>query len=152
MDDAPKSEELAAVRRAVCAVLLDANTSLLFGAPVDTSLLPDYTDVISSPRDLGTILQNIDASLQQGSDGPYKTASHVLKDVNLVWANCIRYNNRSEDAAVREIAGKSAHLFEQEIRKVGLEGLEELSNSTAYFDADPSSSMAFNDAGEYSKV
>eukprot|EP00850_Spirogloea_muscicola_P025893 SM004704S16641 [mRNA] locus=s4704:340:1107:+ [translate_table: standard] len=59
-----------------------------FRAPVDPVALDiaDYFEVIDKPMDLGTIRRRLAAG------GHYASAAHVRADVELVWANCQRYN------------------------------------------------------------
>lgn len=112
------TEELEAVKKAIASTLQDANIELLYGSPVDASVLPDYHEVIKHPKDLGTILSDVETSLD--GDGPYKNANEVLKDVHLVWSNCFLYNNRPVDAAIRKLCRSSIKIFEQEWRKAGI--------------------------------
>ncbi|KAG7673970.1 hypothetical protein Ndes2526B_g02554 [Nannochloris sp. 'desiccata'] len=116
--DQDNSGELEAARKAVAAALLDANVNVLFGSPVDTSALTDYLTIIDTPKDLGTVLADLEGSLE--GSGPYKTAADVFKDVSLVWSNCLKYNDRPEDKAIVDICKRSAKLFEKEWRKAGL--------------------------------
>jgi hypothetical protein len=110
-------EELEAAREAVAGALKDANTSLLFGEPVDPSL-QGYLDVVKEPKDLGTILADIDGSID--GEGPYHTATDVLRDVQLVWSNCFRYNDRPEDAPIVDQCKASQKVFLREWKKAGL--------------------------------
>ena len=112
--------ELEAARRAVAASLLDANVNLIFGSPVDTASLSDYLTIVQTPKDLGTVLEDIDRSLQ--GSGPYKSASDVLNDISLVWSNCLKYNDRPEDKAIVDICYRSAKLVQNEWNKAGLQG------------------------------
>eukprot|EP00850_Spirogloea_muscicola_P010510 SM000062S19896 [mRNA] locus=s62:202418:203218:+ [translate_table: standard] len=59
-----------------------------FRAPVDPVALDiaDYFDVVDKPMDLGTIRRRLAAG------GHYASAAEVRADVDLVWANCRRYN------------------------------------------------------------
>lgn len=52
--------------------------------------LQDYFDVIDTPMDFGTICNNI----QSGSK--YKNAEDVFKDVQYIWDNCYKYNNKGD--------------------------------------------------------
>ena len=117
--DQANSGELEAAKKAIAAALLDANVNLLFGSPVDISVLPDYLDIVDNPKDLGTVLADVESSLE--GSGTYKTALDVYKDVSLVWTNCTKYNDRPEDKAIVDICKRSAKLFDKEWRKAGLE-------------------------------
>jgi hypothetical protein len=103
------------VKQAVTLSLDDPNTSALFGQPVDISSLPDYLDIVESPKDLGTILSDINASIE--GDGPYGAIDDILQDVNLVWQNCLEYNNRPEDAQIISICRNSKRLFGRMLQK-----------------------------------
>ena len=94
----------------------DVNIDAVFGSPVDTSLLPDYDILIEYPRDLGTISQSIEESL--AGRGPYRTYGEVLADVQLVWRNCLRYNNRPEDVDIVALCGKARDMFKTVLRDV----------------------------------
>ena len=47
--------------------------------------VPDYHNVIKAPMDIGTMLKK----LKQTS---YKSKSDFVHDLNLIWANCLKYN------------------------------------------------------------
>jgi len=113
-------EELEVARQVVASVLKDANASLIFGSPVDQSVLPDYSDVIKNPKDLGTILSDLENSIN--GDGPYQAPEDILIDVELVWQNCLLYNNRPEDKSIVNICKKTSKLFTREWKKAGLSG------------------------------
>lgn len=102
----------------VVGVLADDNASLLFGSPVDPSDLPDYLDIIKNPKDLGTILSDIEDSLN--GEGPYLNAEQVLQDVQLVWSNALTYNNRPEDKSIVKITKSISKFFKREWQKAGL--------------------------------
>jgi len=115
--------ELEASREALAAALADPATDALFGEPVDTAALPDYLTVIQHPKDLGTVLADVEKSLQGA--GPYLAASDVYTDVLLVWSNCERYNSRPEDKEIVKVCKRSAALVAREWRKAGLDLPEE---------------------------
>lgn len=102
---------LKTLKQAITKTLADADTNALFGAPVDTTLLPDYTKIVHNPRDLQSIADDIQSSLDK--KGPYSSANEALQDVQLVWDNCFLYNNRPEDASIVEICKKSKLLFQR---------------------------------------
>lgn len=61
-----------------------------FLRPVSRHEVPDYYKVIKSPMDLAKIKSKLNT-------GQYSTNSEVLKDVQLIFANCDLYNqNESE--------------------------------------------------------
>nr|GME02240.1 bromodomain-containing factor 1 [Ipomoea batatas] len=63
-----------------------------FNAPVDPVALgiPDYFDVIDTPMDFGTIRTNLE------SGGKYLNSEDVYKDVQYIWDNCYKYNNKGD--------------------------------------------------------
>jgi len=98
-----------AIFSAIQKTLEDPETRSLFGAPVDIELLPDYASIIEKPRDLQTISDELESS--QRGEGPYTSYKEPLADVNLVWLNCLRYNNRPEDDFIVKICNTSRALF-----------------------------------------
>ncbi|XP_031128736.1 bromodomain-containing protein C631.02 [Ipomoea triloba] len=63
-----------------------------FNTPVDPVALgiPDYFDVIDTPMDFGTIRTNLE------SGGKYLNSEDVYKDVQYIWDNCYKYNNKGD--------------------------------------------------------
>ncbi|KAG6396373.1 hypothetical protein SASPL_142521 [Salvia splendens] len=63
-----------------------------FNVPVNPVALgiPDYFDVITTPMDFGTICSNLEKGVK------YKTAEDVFIDVQYVWDNCYKYNNKGD--------------------------------------------------------
>lgn len=63
-----------------------------FNAPVNPVALgiPDYFDVIDTPMDFGTIRNNLE------SGAKYMNSRDVFKDVQYIWENCFKYNNKSD--------------------------------------------------------
>lgn len=80
----------------------------IFSEPVSIKDVPDYRNIVKHPMDLGTIMTNI-------SRGVYKTKVEslpksdtsncmpmdliileILKDLELVWHNCLLYNREGE--------------------------------------------------------
>lgn len=47
---------------------------------------PDYYDVIKNPMDLGLMLKNV-------KSGKYRSKEAFRKDLDLIWDNCLLYNN-----------------------------------------------------------
>jgi hypothetical protein len=111
--------ELEAAEAALTAALRDANIAAVFGAPVDPAVLPDYLDVISEPKDLGTILEDVEKSL--AGDGPYFTAEDVYRDVELTWSNCLAYNNSPADREMQLLCKRSQAVVLREFGKAGLD-------------------------------
>ncbi|GJP38001.1 hypothetical protein CLOM_g15055 [Closterium sp. NIES-68] len=100
-----------------CATLLKRLMSHKYGwvfkEPVDAAKLGlhDYHTVITKPMDLGTISARIKASGYQHPDELYS-------DVQLVWANAMRYNGEGSDVYIMAVELKG--LFEQGYRKIRL--------------------------------
>eukprot|EP00262_Sarcandra_glabra_P016727 TRINITY_DN5549_c0_g1_i1.p1 TRINITY_DN5549_c0_g1~~TRINITY_DN5549_c0_g1_i1.p1 ORF type:complete len:657 (+),score=153.68 TRINITY_DN5549_c0_g1_i1:74-2044(+) len=63
-----------------------------FNTPVNPVALgiPDYFDIIKTPMDFGTICNE----LEHGNK--YMNSKDVLKDVEFIWTNCYRYNNKGD--------------------------------------------------------
>ncbi|KAG9456981.1 hypothetical protein H6P81_001489 [Aristolochia fimbriata] len=63
-----------------------------FNVPVNPVALgiPDYFDIIETPMDFGTICHNI----EHGSK--YRNSEDIFKDVQIIWENCHRYNNKGD--------------------------------------------------------
>nr|XP_010911826.2 transcriptional activator SPT7 isoform X2 [Elaeis guineensis] len=63
-----------------------------FNAPVNPVALgiPDYFDIIDTPMDFGTICHE----LEHGHK--YTNSEDVYKDVQYIWENCYKYNNKGD--------------------------------------------------------
>ncbi|CAI9294227.1 unnamed protein product [Lactuca saligna] len=63
-----------------------------FNAPVNPVALgiPDYFDVIKTPMDFGTICSNLEKGLK------YMNSEDVYMDVQYIWENCYKYNNKGD--------------------------------------------------------
>ncbi|KAM3377742.1 bromodomain-containing factor 2 [Capsicum galapagoense] len=63
-----------------------------FNTPVDPIALgiPDYFDVIDTPMDFGTICRNLESGVK------YMNSEDVYKDVQYIWNNCYKYNNKGD--------------------------------------------------------
>ncbi|CAN6458426.1 unnamed protein product [Victoria cruziana] len=63
-----------------------------FNTPVNPVALgiPDYFDIIDTPMDFGTIC----AELELGKK--YMNSEDVYKDVQYIWGNCYKYNNKGD--------------------------------------------------------
>lgn len=53
-------------------------------------MFQDYFDIIDTPMDFGTICTN----LEKGEK--YKNSKDVYKDVQFIWDNCSKYNNKGD--------------------------------------------------------
>lgn len=101
--------ELIEAQEALEVALRDSTTNTWFGAPVDAVGLglEDYFDIVKQPKDLGTILADL-------NDKKYATALDVWNDICLVWRNCRAYNSRPEDDDIRKICKRSEKLMTKE--------------------------------------
>ncbi|RDX97608.1 Bromodomain-containing protein 4B, partial [Mucuna pruriens] len=63
-----------------------------FNVPVNPEALgiPDYFDIIDTPMDFGTICRNLEKSEK------YMNSEDVFKDVQYIWDNCYKYNNKGD--------------------------------------------------------
>ncbi|XP_048324517.2 uncharacterized protein LOC107412569 isoform X1 [Ziziphus jujuba] len=63
-----------------------------FNVPVNPVALgiPDYFDVIDTPMDFGTICSNLEKGVK------YANSEDVFKDVQYIWDNCYKYNNKGD--------------------------------------------------------
>ncbi|KAG8368849.1 hypothetical protein BUALT_Bualt15G0089500 [Buddleja alternifolia] len=63
-----------------------------FNKPVNPVALgiPDYFDVIDTPMDFGTICSNLEKGVK------YKNSEDVFNDVQYIWNNCYKYNNKGD--------------------------------------------------------
>lgn len=63
-----------------------------FNAPVDPVALgiPDYFDIIDTPMDFGTIFRDLERGYK------YMNSEDVFKDVQFIWDNCYKYNNKGD--------------------------------------------------------
>ncbi|XWS67478.1 hypothetical protein CRYUN_Cryun04dG0009900 [Craigia yunnanensis] len=63
-----------------------------FNEPVNPEALgiPDYFDIIDTPMDFGTICNNLE------NGDKYMTSEDVFKDVQYIWDNCCKYNNKGD--------------------------------------------------------
>ncbi|KAA8536585.1 hypothetical protein F0562_029063 [Nyssa sinensis] len=63
-----------------------------FNVPVNPIALgiPDYFDVINTPMDFGTICSNLENGVK------YMNSEDVFKDVQYIWDNCYKYNNKGD--------------------------------------------------------
>lgn len=59
----------------------------IFTEPVEIEDVPDYTDVVTHPMDLGTMRTKL-------RSGNYQTLDDMENDFNLMIANCLAYNNK----------------------------------------------------------
>lgn len=63
------------------------DTHEIFIEPVDLAEVPDYTTIVTSPMDLSTMKEKLEAGKYDGLGG-------MQKDFELMIANCLAYNGR----------------------------------------------------------
>ncbi|XP_050434145.1 bromodomain-containing protein 3-like isoform X2 [Adelges cooleyi] len=82
-----------------------------FYKPVDAAWLGlhDYHDIIKKPMDLGTVKTKLD-------NREYKNSKEFADDVNLIFANCYKYNPKDHDVVA--MAKKLQAVFEGKMSKV----------------------------------
>lgn len=92
--------------------LLDYDFGYVFAAPVSVREVPDYRQIVKRPMDLGTIKANISKGAYNNkfphdlkSDSSQCTPLEliileILKDIELVWHNCLLYNREGEHEVI----------------------------------------------------
>ena len=93
-----------------------------FNEPVNAEALgiPEYRQIIKKPMDLGTIAKKLEVGKsEKGWESvAYRGPEQVLKDVELVWANCKKFNVNPGDE-IREMCAqteaKTKELWDKEI-------------------------------------
>jgi hypothetical protein len=88
--------------------LLQHDFGNIFAVPVSTKDVPDYRKIVKKPMDLGTIKNNIVNGTYSGRLSDFKRVEmkelsemeyiilEVLKDLELVWHNCLLYNREGK--------------------------------------------------------
>ncbi|KAL5703778.1 hypothetical protein ACHQM5_022288 [Ranunculus cassubicifolius] len=86
------NEEELATSLGVIKKIMKMDAAEPFNAPVDPIALgiPDYLDIIDTPMDFGTICSNIELGHM------YKNSEDVYNDVQYIWENCYKYNNKGD--------------------------------------------------------
>ena len=99
--------------KALLKILDSHKLSQPFRTPVDWEKggLTNYLQVVERPMDLGTIGAKLDGA------EPYATTAELLADVDLVWANCIKYNG--EGAWISEHAQQLREHTAKKVKQLG---------------------------------
>ena len=86
----------------------------IFDKPVDAVKfgLVDYHVIITEPMDIGTVKNRL-------YDGYYRTLEEYKREVNLVWANAMKYNPPQDP--VHQMALEYAGQFQHLLKEYGLE-------------------------------
>jgi len=97
--------------KAVVRNLLNNDKEGWFSVPVDAEALGilNYHEIIKHPMDLGTIMNNFDAS-------KYKTQEEVVENIRLVFNNATAFNPKGHP--VHRVAAQHLKLFENEYKKL----------------------------------
>nr|XP_016941099.2 peregrin [Drosophila suzukii] len=102
---------------------LEARDSMeIFREPVDTSEVPDYTDIVKQPMDLGTMRSKL-------KECQYTSLEQLEADFDLMIQNCLAYNNKDTvfyRAGIR-MRDQAAPLFVQLRKELQRDGLLERS-------------------------
>ena len=107
----------------ICKAALDVllsptngSKNYLFLEPVDPKFVPNYTDVVKRPMDLGTIKKNLDGT--EGATTTYRTREEFWADVDIVFENAIFFHTPiKENAWIVKIAKQMQKLVEREKKK-----------------------------------
>eukprot|EP00981_Chlorochromonas_danica_P001230 scaffold268_cov210-Ochromonas_danica.AAC.25 len=62
--------------------------------PVDPQVAPGYEEMIKNPMDLSTVRKRLKSGFYKGS------VSLVLSDIELIWQNCLEYNEPKSEIAI----------------------------------------------------
>ncbi|KAH8304465.1 bromodomain-containing protein homolog [Drosophila kikkawai] len=96
------------------------DTMEIFREPVDTSEVPDYTDIVKQPMDLGTMRLRL-------KECQYTSLEQLEADFDLMIQNCLAYNNKDTvfyRAGIR-MRDQAAPLFVQLRKELQRDGLLE---------------------------
>ena len=84
----------------------------LFLEPVDTAIFTDYTQYVTKPMDLRTLLENLDSD-------KYSTKEEFYADTALIFENAVTFNKgRPNSGFVLTLAKKMNGVFEREKKKL----------------------------------
>ncbi|GAV06552.1 hypothetical protein RvY_16518 [Ramazzottius varieornatus] len=75
----------------------------LFRLPVNPKIYPDYGLIVSDPMDLSTMRKKL-------NQGIYRSREDFLKDVQLIYANCEKYNGKGEKCTLTMAAQSMVDL------------------------------------------
>jgi bromodomain-containing protein 7/9 len=80
-----KKKKLPVVLRSCLAKLRRRDKRQIFYLPVDVEQVPSYLEVIEQPMDFSTLEKNVE-------NGKYKNVQEFKLDVDLIWDNCMTFN------------------------------------------------------------
>lgn len=83
-----------------------------FHEPVDPAKygIDDYFDIITEPMDFGTIKRKLTHNV-------YSEINEFIRDMNLVFSNCIKYNGTEN--LISKYAIEIRNLFEENMKQMG---------------------------------
>lgn len=93
-------------------ILKNRDVRMFFGEPVHADKFPDYYNIITEPRDLGTILGQIERR-------EFKDVYAFISDMRLCWENCRKYNPLG--TPVRKMGDSSSDKFEKKLISLRIE-------------------------------
>eukprot|EP00171_Calliarthron_tuberculosum_P011739 IDg11739t1 len=103
--------------------MLDDEACLSFSKPVtelwDIDELPGYFNKVKKPMDLGTILENLERDEFINEDTKLFDFTMFIKDVHLVFNNCLAYNSTGTDLA--KLGKRLMGSFDRQIREIPLQ-------------------------------
>ena len=100
---------LAQAKRVLSMVMRLKTSKILFNEPVDPVALglDDYLEKVSTPMDFGTIMGRLQGGEKAGwKKCYYSSPEEVLRDAQLVFANCLAFNDGPGDELTRELCSE----------------------------------------------
>lgn len=107
---------LVQAKRVLSMVMRLKTSKILFNEPVDPVALglDDYLEKVSTPMDFGTIMGRLQAGEKAGwKKCYYSLPEEVLRDAELVFANCLAFNDGPGDELTRELCSEVKATFEK---------------------------------------
>jgi hypothetical protein len=113
------------LRPVIQKLMMNPKNQNFFNKPVDAIALgiPEYSDIIKQPMDLGTIRSRLQRGL-------YESAAAVIADVNLVFSNAFLFN--PSESVVHQSASILKAEFESEMLSINDKCAKELEKKTSH--------------------
>lgn len=92
-------------------IIFEDKKSLPFKTPVDPEDAPDYHEIIECPMDLSTVQMNFRKGLYDDH------CENFIRDMKLIWNNCLEYNEA--DSEIAEAAEALKSRFERLVNDSG---------------------------------
>lgn len=103
--------------------MLEDDQCYSFSKPVtelwDMSELPDYFEKVPRPMDLGTIMENLERNGFKSEGAGCFDFRKFIKDVHLVFQNCLAYNEKTTDLA--KLSRRLMAQFDRQVREIPIE-------------------------------